>query len=119
MRPVLFALIGLAVALLAFRYLMRRGRVDPGHARTLVGQGALLLDVRTPAEFAAGHLAGARNVALQDLAAATGGLGPKATPLVVYCKSGMRSRMAATVLRRAGFVAVHDLGPMAAWPATA
>ncbi len=115
MHPIYFALVGLAAALVAFRMLMRRGRVSATDARRLVADGALLLDVRTPAEFDAGHLEGAQNVAVQQLAAALEGLGPKARPIVVYCQSGMRSRFAAATLRRAGFTAVHDLGPRAAW----
>jgi phage shock protein E len=115
MQPWMFALLGLALALLAFRWLMRRGRIDAADARRLVQGGALLLDVRTAAEFAADRVEGATNVAVQELGAAVATLGPRDRAIVVFCRSGMRSRLATAILRRAGFVAVHDLGPRAAW----
>lgn len=115
MRPEIYALVGLAIAFLVFRYMMRRGRVAPAEARRLVEGGALLLDVRTPAEFAGGHIEGSTNVAVQELDARASSLCPKDRPVVVVCRSGMRSRLAAAILRRAGYVAVHDLGPLAAW----
>ena len=77
--------------------------------------GATLLDVRTREEFAAGHLDGAKNLPVQELAGRMAELGPTSTPLVVYCHAGMRSRAAVQMLQRAGYTAVFDLGPMAAW----
>lgn len=115
MRPWMFALLGFAIALLLFRWMMRRGRIPAADARRLVEDGALLLDVRTPAEFAAGHVDGAQNLAVQQLEGAFDSLGPRDRAIVVYCHSGMRSRLAAALLRRAGFTAVHDLGPGSAW----
>jgi phage shock protein E len=115
MRPWLLALLGFAFALVAFRWLMRRGRISAVDARRLVEGGALLLDVRTPSEFAAGHVEGAKNVAVQQLEGALDALGPRDRPVVVYCQSGMRSRLAVALLRRAGFTAVHDLGPGSVW----
>ena len=82
-------------------------------AHSLVEQGALLLDVRTPAEFASGHVSGAVNTPLADLSAAVGGLDPDRV-IVVYCRSGMRSRQAAQTLRSKGLT-VHDMGGMRSW----
>jgi phage shock protein E len=82
-------------------------------ARTLQAQGARLVDVRTPEEFAAGHLPGAVNLpvdALEGRAAAE--LAPTDAPVVVYCRSGKRSARAAAVLGKLGFGQVHDLGAM-------
>lgn len=84
-------------------------------AHRLVAEGALLLDVRTPQEFADGHLEGAINVPVQVLERRLDDVGPKDRPLVVYCRSGGRSATATSVLRSAGFTSVHDLGPMGAW----
>jgi rhodanese-related sulfurtransferase len=78
-------------------------------------EGATLLDVRTPGEFAAGHVQGARNIPLQQLAARVEELGSQQKPVVVYCRSGNRSRSAMRVLVSQGFSAVYDLGPMSAW----
>lgn len=90
-----------------------RGRVDGDAARALVAEGATLLDVRTPGEFADGHLDGALNVPVQALPAGAAEL-PKDRPVVVYCRSGRRSAAAAEMLRARGWE-VHDLGPQSAW----
>lgn len=89
-------------------------RTDLQAARKLVEAGATLLDVRTPEEFASGHVAGAVNIPVQVLDARRHELNP-AHPVVVYCRSGGRSASAATVLRRAGFQHVVDVGPMPRW----
>lgn len=81
-----------------------------------MADGALLVDVRSPQEFAAGHIEGARNIPIDTLSARLGELGPPAsTTVVVYCQSGGRSTQAARTLRDAGFTSVHNLGPMSAW----
>ncbi len=101
-----------ASAILAFLYVRFIGKTPAIDARKLVAEGALLLDVRSPGEFAAGHLPGALNIPVGDLGRRAGELGAKDRPLVVYCASGMRSASAAGQLRALGFAAVHDLGGM-------
>ena len=77
---------------------------------------ALLIDVREPAEFAAGHAVGARNVPLAAIDGAKGLPTNKAVPLVVLCATGSRASRAAGQLRKAGFATVHTLaGGTAAW----
>jgi len=79
-------------------------------ARTLMAEGAELIDVREPHEFAAGYIDGARNVPLGRIPEAmTGSTG---RPLLLYCVSGFRSQRATQLLRRAGFEEVHNLGAM-------
>lgn len=87
-------------------------RVDPGVLSEAVSAGAVLVDVRTPGEFAAGHVAGARNIPLGDLSRQASKLGSKKRPVLVYCRSGSRSRSAKGVLERAGFEQVIDLGSL-------
>jgi len=87
--------------------------VDGDQARALVGQGAFLLDVRTPEEYAAGHIDGATNIPLEEVSGRTSEL-PTDTVIVTYCQSGNRSASAARTLRQAG-LEVCDLGPMSAW----
>jgi rhodanese-related sulfurtransferase len=79
-----------------------------------------LLDVRTPGEFAAQHIAGAYNVPLDTL----GEHGPEiragvaGQPVVLVCRSGQRARRAEEALRGAGMTNLHVLdGGMAAWVA--
>jgi rhodanese-related sulfurtransferase len=93
------------------------GSVSTTDAVRLINQEkAVLIDVREPAEFAAGHAAGARNVPLSALDGAKGLPTNKAVPLVVMCATGARSSRAATQLRKAGYSNVHNLaGGNAAW----
>jgi phage shock protein E len=84
-------------------------------ARAMVKAGARLLDVRTPAEFAAGHIEGALNIPVQELAKRVEEVGPKEVPVVVYCQAGMRAANAAQILQKAGFREIFNLGPMSAW----
>ena len=105
---------GLLVAYLIFRRFL--GKANPAAARQLVAEGALLLDVRSGGEFASHHLPGAVHIPVGELARRMSELGPdKARPVVVYCASGVRSASAASLLRSAGFGAVHDLGAMSRW----
>lgn len=80
----------------------------------MVQEGALLLDVRSPEEFASGRLPDAVNIPVEELKSRLGELEAK-RPIVVYCRSGRRSAKAAELLKSAGFQQVHDLGPMSAW----
>jgi phage shock protein E len=91
-----------------------QGRVDGAQAKKLVDGGALLLDVRTPEEFASGHVGGAVNIPVQVLGQRLAEVGSKDREVVVYCKSGGRSARAATELRQAGYK-VHDLGGIGNW----
>ena len=76
-----------------------------------------LVDVRSPSETAEGTLPGAREISLSVLTDSLAGLDPQ-SPVVVYCASGYRSSIAASVLVDAGFADVSDLlGGYAAWEA--
>jgi phage shock protein E len=107
---------GLPVALvLGFLVYKRLGQTSPGQAHALVEAGAALVDVRSPGEFSAGHLPGAKNVPVQDLASRLKSLGARDKPIVVYCASGTRSAMARSMLKSHGFTQVHNLGAMGRW----
>ena len=77
----------------------------------------LLLDVRSPQEFAEGHVEGAINIPFNDLRKRVGELGEdKAREVVVYCRSGKRASFAERDLRKMGFSAVlHLKGDMLGW----
>ncbi len=78
---------------------------------------ALILDVRTPEEFAAGHVQGAVNLNIYDpgFKSALTKL-DKTKPVLVYCKSGGRSADAATQMKDLGFGEVYNFGGgMLAW----
>jgi rhodanese-related sulfurtransferase len=75
---------------------------------------AVLIDVREPREWKAGHAPGARNLPLSRLGARIGELSPDRSYIVV-CRSGSRSRSAAAQLRKAGLDAVNLKGGMHGW----
>ena len=77
--------------------------------------GALMVDVRSPDEYAKGHIEGAKNIPVGELAARTAELGAKDTKVIVYCHSGIRATRAASILKDQGFTRVTNLGPMSAW----
>ena len=90
-------------------------------AAEAVAAGTMVIDVRTPEEFAGGHLDGAVNMNLQSPAFASqlAGLDPSADYLV-YCRSGNRSAQAVDRMRAAGLTALDGgaVGDMASagWP---
>lgn len=95
----------------------RADRISPQEYQTTVAtQQHMLIDVRTPEEFRAGHIPGAVNISLQSLPERMATL-PKDQPLIVYCRSGARSSNAAQMLTRAGFEQVSDLGGIITWQA--
>jgi rhodanese-related sulfurtransferase len=77
----------------------------------------LLLDVRTAAEFAAGHLPGAVNVPHDQLPTRLAELAAsRAQEIVVYCRTGRRTRLALQILRAGGFERLlHLEGDYLAW----
>jgi phage shock protein E len=93
----------------------------PALARRLVReQGALLLDVRSTAEFEDGHVEGAKLVPHDEVGRRIDEIagwldGDRSKPIVVYCRSGKRSKNAKQTLEQAGFTQVVDLGGMSSW----
>jgi rhodanese-related sulfurtransferase len=74
-----------------------------------------LLDVRTPQEYAEGHIAGAVNVPYDQLATRLAEV-PKDKDVVLYCRSGRRAGIAADVLAANGYTRLSHLeGDMSAW----
>ncbi|MDP1826460.1 MAG: rhodanese-like domain-containing protein [Archangium sp.] len=103
---------GVFAALMIFK---RLGQISSAKARQLVQSGAKLVDVRSAAEFASGHIPGAVNVPVGELGAKVKSLGAKDKPVIVYCASGTRSAMARSVLKGQGFAQVFNLGSMSRW----
>lgn len=76
--------------------------------------GALLVDVRNPAEYNGGHIPGSINFAMSRiLKEAEEAFPDKAQPLYVYCQSGARSGRAGKLLDLMGYETVVDLGGIA------
>lgn len=77
---------------------------------------AVLIDVREPDEWAAGHAESATHVPLADVPARVGEL-PQGSPVYVVCRSGARSGRAVEWLQQQGVDAVNVSGGMRAWDA--
>ena len=79
----------------------------------------VVLDVRTAAEFAAGHVPGARNVSHDELPARLDEIAAlRDKQVVLYCRSGRRTQIAEDTLRKAGFTKLlHLEGDWLAWEA--
>jgi len=112
------ALLALAVAAYEFSRARSGGQaVGPTEAVRLMNQGAVLVDVRSQAEFDSGHILDARHVPQDEVAKAAETLKRfKDKVVVVCCESGMRSGAAARVLQAQGFTKVVNLrGGLQAW----
>lgn len=86
-------------------------------ATTVSDPNVVVIDVRTPAEFASGHIANAMNLDVeggmfeQQIASLD-----KAKTYAVYCHSGRRSANAAKIMAKAGFTSIFNLdGGVTAW----
>jgi len=88
--------------------------VSRDEARKLIGEGAQLVDVRAEHEWEAGHIAGATHLPLDELAARAGEL-DKEQPVVLYCRGGTRSTMAAAALADAGYDAAKLSEGIVGW----
>lgn len=95
------------------------GHVDPDalQARLDRAEPVALLDVRTPEEFAEGHIPGAINIPVQALAARCAELSAhRDEPWIVCCRSGARAAHACRILADAGFGNISLLrGHMLGW----
>lgn len=77
--------------------------------KTLVQNDAFLVDVRTPQEFAEGHVPGSVNIPLDEVSNQVSKFKNK-TNIVVFCRSGNRSGQAKTILEQNGFTNVTNGG---------
>lgn len=94
------------------------GGLSPAEAVQLINrQKAVVIDVCESAEYAAGHVCGARSVPLSELEAKLPGAAKnKALPLILVCASGARSGRAMAQAKQLGYEQVFSLkGGLAAW----
>ena len=79
---------------------------------------AVLLDVREEAEYITGHARDAQLLPVDELTEESADLvvGDKTTPVLVYCRTGRRSREAAQKLETIGYTEVYDMGGLVGWP---
>jgi rhodanese-related sulfurtransferase len=91
---------------------------EQAHRLLTENKELLLLDVREEEEYITGHAIDAVLFTLAEINAETAAetIPSKATPVMVYCRSGVRSRAAAQLLEKLGYETVYDLGGLIGWP---
>ena len=95
---------------MSFFDFLKQPDIDAGVKEFQASLDAVLLDVRTPKEYAEGHIPGSKNVPLQELDQVLSVVEKKETPLFLYCRSGARSGQAASLLQRMGYTQVKNIG---------
>jgi phage shock protein E len=107
-----WALLLIVAAVVAgYLYVRTSGQISTEQACDLIKKGALIIDVRTPAEFASEHLPNVMNVPLGEVSdRASTAIPDKTAPVLLHCHSGGRSLVAQRWLRRLGYENVHNLG---------
>ncbi len=78
-------------------------------------KNAIILDVRTNEEYESGHIENALNIPLDLINNITSYISDKNTYIIVYCKSGNRSKSALELLNKMGYYNVYNLGAMSNW----
>lgn len=75
--------------------------------KALVDQGAIIIDVRTPAEFNSGHIQGSKNIPLDQVKGSLSKIKQFNKPVITVCRSGARSAVAESVLSGSGIEAYN------------
>jgi rhodanese-related sulfurtransferase len=122
-QNILYICLALGSAFMLLWPMLKRGsggaaNASPNEAVLLINRAnAMVLDVRDDAEFAGGHIAGAKHIPAAELDARIGEIRRfKDKPLLVSCESGVRSAKACEVLRKHEFSQLHNLqGGLSAW----
>jgi phage shock protein E len=104
------------VALLSLTFACRAGKADPADVHAKIKSGALVVDVRTPAEFASGAYPGAINIPVDQVEKRLSEFGDRKRPVVLYCRSGHRAGLAKAVLEKNGFSDVTNGGGLKDMP---
>lgn len=104
------------VAILAWLFLNRPSKADKNEVKSMIEKGSLIVDVRSPGEFATGAYPGAINIPVDQVQSRINEFGDKNRPIVVYCQSGGRSAMAQQMLRSAGYKNVVNGGGLRDMP---
>lgn len=93
--------------------------ITPQEAKTLMDtrSGFVILDVRTPEEYAESHIPGAILIPDYDIGTkAPEVLKDKNQMILVYCRSGRRSKLAAAELETMGYTCIREFGGILDWP---
>jgi phage shock protein E len=75
-----------------------------------IEKGAVIIDVRSPGEFAGGHIKGSKNIPLNEIGAKIDEIKKQNKPVIACCASGMRSSQATSILKQNGIDAINGGG---------
>ena len=116
-NKILYAVMAIVGLVLVAQQLQAADGVDVKQAQSMSTQGALLLDVREPDEYAEVHAPNAKLIPLGELSARLQEIASyKDKPIVVMCRSGRRSAKAVALLQAAGFTQASNVkGGIVAW----
>jgi rhodanese-related sulfurtransferase len=78
--------------------------------KDFVNKGAVIIDVRTIGEFREGHIKGSKNMPLDTISSNVNDIKKLDKPVIVCCRSGMRSTQAASILKSAGIEVINGGG---------
>jgi len=79
-------------------------------AKEFMAKGAVVIDVRTYEEFASGHIKGSKNIPLQIISGKVAEIKKLNQPVIVCCRSGMRSAQAQSILKAQGIEVINGGG---------
>lgn len=80
------------------------------NVKEFMAKGAVVIDVRTYEEFASGHIKGSKNIPLQIISGKVAEIKKLNQPVIVCCRSGMRSAQAASILKAQGVEVMNGGG---------
>jgi phage shock protein E len=100
------------IAIVIVIVFVKRGKsLTPQQTRLYLKEGAVIVDVRNPDEFQREHLPGAKNIPLGVIKEEAGrSLTDKNQVILLHCVSGMRSAIAARILKQQGYAKAFNLG---------
>lgn len=93
--------------------------ISPEEAKAMMDRGGVVIvDVREPEEYKEGHVPGARLLSLGTIDAETAAqvIPSKDSTVLVYCRSGVRSKKGAAKLAGLGYEKIYDFGGILQWP---
>ena len=93
-------------------------KISPEDAKKMMDEGGVtVVDVRTPEEYEEGHISGAINVVNEEIGESRPEqLSDQEAVLLIYCRSGRRSKAAAGKLAAQGYQHIYDFGGIQDWP---
>ena len=115
---------GLIIAVVAAIFLLSRSRggyksISQQEAKQMMDSGnVLVLDVREQDEYSTGHIGGAVLLPVGTINADTASkvIPSKDTTVLVYCRSGNRSKKASATLAKLGYTNIYEIGGITTWP---